>query len=158
MAMIDIEWWALHGAVDRHQTVSIEAAWSSLACQIFIRSRSPSDNREDSWKKSTIVAPSSQNHLHDHQTAFIGESRSRSTHDRGPIAARSWCDRGSFEVKSWLIQRQSGSHDQCQGNHSHDALNSPPRPHQLATIFGRNFPLKACISLLISLTFDRFVK
>ena len=37
-------------------------------------------------------------------------------------------------------------------------VNPLPRPHQLATIFGPNFPLKSHVFLPCSTTFDRFVK
>ena len=40
--------------------------------------------------RAAIVTPSWRNHLHNHQTACIGGSRPRSTHDRGPIVVRSW--------------------------------------------------------------------
>ena len=34
-------------------------------------------------------------------TATDGESRPRSTHDRGPIASRSWPDHGAIVARSW---------------------------------------------------------
>ena len=84
----------------------------------------PSDGLDDSWKNSTIeprsrrdraaiAHHSSWNHLHDHRKKVVGASIPRSTHDRGPIAARSWPDRGAivvlFEVKLKLTHHQIGA-------------------------------------------------
>ena len=79
-----------------HDPSHLGDAWTHLERPISVKSRSPSDGQDDSRKNSTIavrsnrdrgaiVDLSSRNHFHDHQTAFIGESRSRS-----------WPDRGSF--------------------------------------------------------------
>ena len=112
--------------------------------------------------RAAIVAPSSRNPRHDHQTMFIWESRLRLAHDRGAIVARSWRDRGAImtpiEAESCPIHSQFGIHDIVNGNHSHDPCNPPPRVHQSAMMFGRNFPLKIDVFLSCSSTFDRFVK
>ena len=78
------------------------------------------------------------------------------------IDARSWRDRGPImapiEAESRPICGQSRSYDVAPRNRSHNPCKSPPRPHQSAIIFGRNFPLKTHVFLLSSSTFDRFVK
>ena len=65
--------------------------------------------RRSRCDRAVIMTPSWQNHLHDLQKAFNGGLRSRSTHDRGPIASRSWPDRGAIvvllEAKLKPIQR-----------------------------------------------------
>ena len=156
-------------AMDRHQTVSIEAAWNSLARQIFIRSRSPSDGWENAWKKSTIVARSSRN-----CDFFMAESPPRSSEgihwrieitinlrlwpDRGPIAARLWPDRGSFGSK--IV-----THYMPIRKPRRRPKEPLPRPLQIASTtasiahdFGLIFPLKSHVFSLCSSTFDRFVK
>ena len=124
----------LSGASDLHQVAISIGRLGRLLEEIHDRGAIEPRSQCD---RAAIVAPSSRNQRHDHQTMFIRELRSRSTHDRGLIAARSWPDRGSFQVKSWLIQRQSGNHDQCQGNRSHDPCNPLPRPHQSARFLGQ---------------------
>ena len=143
------------GSLDRPLTLILIRRLGRLVEEINDRGAIEPRSR---WDRAAIVAPSARNHIHDHQTTFIGESRLRSTHDRGPIVARLWHDRGAIVV---LLKRNSSrdcSHDATQENRSHDPCNPLPRPHQSATIFGLNFPLKAYISLLIFSTFDRFVK
>ena len=83
-------------------------------------------------------------------------------HDRSPIATRSWPQSSaivaSFDAKSMLIHRGIKATINAKGIRSHDAFSPLLRPHQSATIFRLNFPLKACILPSCSLTFDRFVK
>ena len=101
-----------------------------------------------SWPKSTAITTlSSPNHLQDHQTASSGESRSRSWPDHGSIVAQSRRDRGPimgfFEVKFKPIYRGFEATMPLNGNRLHDASIPPPRPHQLATIFGPIFLFKS---------------
>ena len=158
--------------------------WNSLACQIFIRLRSPSDGWESAWKKSKIVARSNRNRgaieprswlLHGGitSTIFRRQSLEDRDHDRSMIVARSWCNHGPIAARSWpdrggivahlkqncvSIHGQSGSHDVAPRNHFHDPCKSLPRPLQLATIFGLIFPLKTHVFSLCSSTFNWFVK
>ena len=94
-----------------------------------------------------------------HSPKAIGWQRLKLNHDHG---SRSRFDRGPIAPRSGLIHRQIGadssrdwSHDQRQGNRSHDPFNPLPRPHQSATIFGPKSPLKASILPSCSWTFDR---
>ena len=101
-----------------------------------------------SWPKSTaIMALSSRNHLHDHQTASSGESRSRSWPDRGLIVAQSRGDCGPivglFEAKFKPFYWGFEATMPLNGNRLHDSLISPPQPHQSATIFGPIFLFKS---------------
>ena len=99
-------------------------------------------------------------------TMIDGAPRSRSMHDRDPIAARSWPDRGAIvakiggflAVKSGQNHRgieaassPSGTAPTTLANRLHDRSNDPRSSDQFPS-------LKACISLLCSSTFDRFVK
>ena len=104
--------------------------------------------------------------LHD-RAIFVVESPPRSS-DGGrwsintKIDAQSWPDRGLivglFEAKFKLIHRGFEATMLINRNHLDDASIPSPRPHQSVTIFGAIFLIKACISLLCFLTFDRFMK
>ena len=140
----------------------------------------PSDGWEDSWKKSTIVVRSNRDHgaieprswlLHRGINAtilsingarFPLKMAGEKVHDRSPISTRSWPQSSaivaSFEAKSMLIHHGIEATINAKGIRSHDAFSPLPRPHKSATIFGLNFPLKACTLPSCSLTFDRFVK
>ena len=63
-----------------------------------------------------------------------------------------------MEQKSWPIRGKSWSYDVAPRNRSHDPCKPPPRPPLQPTIPGQFLSLKACISLLCCLTFDRLVK
>ena len=98
--------------------------------------------------RAAILTPSLRNHLHNLKKAFIGGSRSRSTHDRGPIAVRSWPDRGVIVVRSWCDRGSFGSEIKAHSMANLEATTSPRgitltmlqiRSHdraQLPTIFG----------------------
>ena len=127
-----------------------------------------------SWRDRTAILARSNrdrgaiepqsSHLHRGINATIIKrcSFENRDHDRLSIVARSRRDRGAIvtpiEAESRPIHHHIGSHDIANGNRSHDAFNPPPRPHHSATIFGLNFPLKACILPSCSSTFDRFMK
>ena len=64
-------------------------------------------------------------------------------HDRGPIVARSWLKWWLFESKMEADSTGNWSHDIVPRNRSHEAMNQPPQPHQLATIFGPIFLFKS---------------
>ena len=81
---------------------------------------------------------------------------------RGPIAARSWRNswpfRRKIEANPWPICGQSRSYVVAPRSGSHDPCKPSPRS-PLSPKISSKFPsLKACISLLCSSTFDRFVK
>ena len=166
---------------DGHDPSHLGDAWTNLERPISIKSRSPSDGQDDSRKNSTIVVRSncdrgaielrsrrdraaivdlsSRNHLHNHQTTFIGESRSRSWPDRGSIVARSRRDRGPivglFEAKFKPIHRGFEATMPLNGNRLRDASLPRRRPRQLPTIFGLILPLKAMyFSLVLQLLID----
>ena len=155
------------------------SSWSSSDARSRSTLRSPSDGGSYLTKnhdRHAIVARSARD-----RRAFSGKSgattsrnqrqgfsnwirrhRLRFNHDRG-----SWSrfDRGLIAPRSGLFHRyikadssRNWSHEATQGNRSHDPCNPPPRPHQSATIFGQNFPLKACILPSCSSTFDRFIR
>ena len=92
---------------------------------------------------------------------------------RTTIVARSWCDRGSIAAQSgrnlwpfqrkieanlWPIRGQSRSYDVAPRNCSHDPCKPPSRSPPSPTISSLIFPLKACIPLFCSSTFDQFMK
>ena len=100
------------------------------------------------------MTPSWWNHLHDHQKAFIGRSRSRSTHDRGPLL-----------VWSWLFWSKIVAHSMPILKPQRRPKEPLPRPLQIAsttTPIAHNFGLKSSfkshVFLPCSWTFDRFVK
>ena len=107
---------------------------SSSNVQSLSAARSPSDGHD---------SPRPSSHLGDtwhflHRTTMTKQdSRSWLT-----IAVRSWPDRpaiGADSAPNWEPRRrQLMGHDQP----SIVAINPLPRPHQMAVIFGRNFPLK----------------
>ena len=86
----------------------------------------------------------------------------RSRRDGGPIAARSWLDRSMivihFRPKLRLTYLKFGSYDAAPENRAHDSEKTLPRPPLSPMNLGQFPSLKACISLLCSSTFDRFVK
>ena len=103
-------------------------------------------------------------HLSPRNCSYLSRRRSTETldHDRGPIVAQSWPNRGSFEVKS---AAKSGSNRRGIEAMTYAYGIAPTKPWNcLHNRFNWprssvQFPsLKACISLLCSLTFDRFVK
>ena len=158
---------------DCDQTASSGAAWNSLARQILISSRSPSDGGEDSWKNSTIAVRSNRDRGAIEPRSWVfrrGIISIGSDSDRLSsgimIDTRSWPDRGpivgSCEAKLKLnwgrIHHNFGSYKATPRNLSHDASNPPPRPIQSPRSSGQFPSLKACISLLCSSTFDRLVK
>ena len=93
----------------------------------------------------------------------------RSRRNRGPIAAQSWPDRGAIrpdrgmimvhlKPKLRLTYLKFRSYDAAPENRAHDPQKPLPRPPLSPTNSGQFPSLKACISLLCSSTFDRFVK
>ena len=86
----------------------------------------------------------------------------QSTHDQATITPQSGHDRvpivGLFEAKFKPIHPRFEATTPINAYRSHDASIPLPRPPLLPSKSSLTLPLKTCISLLCSLTFDRFVK
>ena len=138
------------------------------------------DGWEDSWKKSTIVVRSNSDRgaikprswlLHRGINTTIlpipgAQFPLKTAGEKSLIEARSPLDRGHDQARSWLPLKPNqcwfvvGLKPRSMPKESlpRRIQTAPTRTHQSATIFGRNFPLKACILPSCSSTFDRFVK
>ena len=124
--------------------------------------RSPealSDGYEDTWKNSTIavrlnrdrgaIKPRSWSLRYGITSIDQDDDRRRPRVMINPRSWRkTWSFLGYFEAKSTRISSRSGSHDAAPRNFSHDFAKPPPRPLQLAMIFGSISSLKPmCFSL-----------
>ena len=104
---------ATRGPPDRHLIEGLEMhQTAAIVCNhdLRIAIRRYRDVVEELRDRAAIAARSSRDHTPSaaeptllEPTMIDGAPGSRSTHDRGPIAARSWCDRG----KNWrLLDRE----------------------------------------------------
>ena len=105
----------------------------------------PSDGWENAWKsprswrdRTAIVTPSWRNHLHYHQTACIGGSRPRSTHDRVLIVVRSWPFKRKIGV-SYHADPEATMSPQGIAPTTHQMA---PTTNSIAHDFWANFPFK----------------
>ena len=134
-----------HGAVDFHRTAERTRGRNprSWCDRTAIAVRSSPNRGSFSAKSRELSFPVIR-------MAIAWAPTSRSKGDCGPIAAGSWHDRGAIvapiEAESRPIYRQFRSHDIVNWNRFHNPCKPLPRPHQSATLFGLNFPLKSMYS------------
>ena len=157
---------------ERSRSFAIRSiAWTRRECPISIgrcrqvveelHDRGPIEPRS-SRDLISFVAES----LQPDQTTADRDPRPRLTPDRGLIVARSWPDRGPIVPRLGLFLKRNSSRfipdlkpqshaietaSTTLENRLHDRFNWPRSSDQFPS-------LKACISLLCSLTFDRLVK